>query len=150
MIRRHVAAILIALTACRGAERHVAVSDAALVIERPYVVPGAGNAPGVLYADLRAGADVDTLRGIAVADSAATLHDASMQVLRELPVSATRVTRLSPGGVHAMFAPSGRALTRGDSVLVTFTFAHRGRVTQAARVIDYADVDTATAPRPER
>jgi copper(I)-binding protein len=154
-LRYIVVAAALAVAACsrgetaRGAAADSAAAPVGMTIGRPYVVPGAGSAPGVAYVDIRGGSVADTLRALSIGGADAMLHDASMQMVSEVAVGPRTLVRLAPGGMHAMYTAAGRALARGDTVTMVLTFAHQGTLRVVARVIEYADVDTATAPRPE-
>lgn len=131
------------VAACAGTNGGVAVRSV-------FVVPGAGLAPGVLYATIdNAGAAADTLTGIEMEDgSSVMLHDnltdavgrTTMQPLQRLVVPPQGRLLLRPGGVHGMV---GRGATRPDSVRVTFWFSRGGEIAARAMVIDYAQVDSA-------
>ena len=144
------AACLVACTSC---------SPRALAIDGVVVVPGAGFAPGVLYANVEnPGGTADTLLSVdVVGATAASLHEnvtdsagrTTMRMVHHLAIPPGWRVSLSPGGVHAMIDGLRTALTRGDSVGVTFHFARAGSVAGMARVVDYTDVGGA-APRVRR
>jgi copper(I)-binding protein len=135
-----------------------------------YVVAPAGTAPAVLYAVLENHTGrADTLTTIATpAARVAELHQTvatsshehatasmpgmsghdmtsmSMRPIPALPIDANATLRFAPGGYHVMLMDPA-PLRAGDSVDVTFQFARAHQITTRARVITYADVDTATA-----
>lgn len=129
-------AFAVCLAACASAERGVAVSGV-------FVVPGAGLAPGAVYATIGNARDVgDTLVAVEMADgSPVMLHSSAMQSVQRIFVPPHGEIRLKPGGVHGMAAHVTGA--RGDSTRVTFFFSGAGQITARATVIDYAQVDSA-------
>ena len=120
-----------------------------VVVTRGYVVLPAGESPAALYATITNGTAVaDTLTGVdATLATTVVLHGSmpSMAMLAELPVAAGAIERLAPGGRHGMITGLP-ALVRGDSMTLTFRFAHAGPRVMWAHVIAYADVDTAAPP----
>lgn len=141
---------LVACLACgRGDGSRATPPVAGVVVTRGFVVLPAGESPAAFYATITNGTSVaDTLTGV-VATSAMTvlLHGAmpSMAMLDALPVAAGDSERLAPGGRHGMITGLP-ALVRGDSITLTFRFAHAGPRVVWAHVITYADVDTAAPP----
>ncbi len=125
-----------------------------LTIARPLLVPGAGYAPGVLYAviDNRT-ALTDTLVAIELRGTIVTLHasmsagggPASMAPAGHVAIPAHQSVRLAPGGLHAMVEALPAGIARGDSVAVTFRFARGGARAVFAHVVDYRDVDSLTS-----
>lgn len=133
-----------------------------------YVVAPAGSAPAVLYAVLENHTGhADTLTTITtpaarVAELHQTLatpghnpamtsmpgmqgHDMTSTYMRPvpaLPIEANATVRFAPGGYHVMLMDPA-PLHAGDSVEVTFQFTGIHPITVHARVITYADVDTA-------
>jgi copper(I)-binding protein len=145
-MRRCAAAIVAVLAACGDTTADTAD------VSRVFIVPGAGSAPGVLYATFRNTTDTpDTLMSIASqAASSIALHatsGGSMTGLTHLEIPARSVSRLAPGAAHAMIGGLQSGLTRGDTVSVTFRLAHRGALNVAARVIGYQDVDDSVRTR---
>lgn len=139
------AAAAVCVAACAGP------GDGRLTVHGAYAVPGAGLAPGVLYARIdNRTATPDTLLGIEAASAEIMLHTggdatgrAAMAMAGPIPVAARATVSLAPGGLHGMITTFPRDTHRGDSVSVTFRFARAGAIAVYARVIDYADVDTA-------
>ncbi|MBI3792293.1 MAG: copper chaperone PCu(A)C [Gemmatimonadetes bacterium] len=120
----------------------------ALTVTRAFVVLPAGESPAALYATITNGTAVaDTLVAVELAGARAMLHGPmpDMAMLDALPVAPGATERLGPGGRHGMVTGfTGHA--RGDSLAVTFRFTRVGAVVVKARVIGYADVDTAAPP----
>jgi hypothetical protein len=117
-------------------------------------VPGAGFAPGVLYARIdNPTAQADTLMGVAIGNAtSAMLHmsatDSTGRISMKAVVTAALPARgtlwLAPGGLHAMIEGLTPRPARGDSVTVAFRFARASEIRTFARVIDYSDVDSLT------
>jgi copper(I)-binding protein len=127
-----------------------------ITIERAFIVPGAGFAPGVMYADIRNDtADDDTLTRVDIpAARSAMMHESRdsagrelMSMVHALPVRAHAMSRLAPRGIHVMVDGLAETLARGDTTGVSFAFAGHGTIRATARVIDYADVDSLTRGR---
>ena len=135
-MKRTALAVAVFLAACVSVEEGVTVS-------RVFVVPGAGLAPGAVYAAIDNGGRVaDTLIGVELEDgSAVMLHDASMHLMQRVAVPARGTLWLKPGGLHGMAAHVSGA--RGDTARVTFHFTASGQIAAHAMVIDYAQVDSA-------
>jgi copper(I)-binding protein len=150
-------ALTLAAAGCAAKDRDVAPALEAVVrVERAVLVPGAGLAPAVLYADLVNRTDTpDTLTRIdadgaqsamlhgTVADSAGRV---TMHMVSFVEIPARGTARLVPGALHGMIQGLSPAPTRGDSISVTFTFVRTGAVTVAAAIIDYADVERVVRP----
>lgn len=133
------AALVVAasVVACASGEKHLAVRGV-------FVVPGAGMAPGAVYATIDNPGAADTLTSVELEDgSGVMLHDAAMQTVQRLAVPAKSQLRLKPGGIHGMVAHVAASAGRGDSVRVVFFFSAAGQITVRAAVIDYAQVDSA-------
>lgn len=149
------------LLAKRAAGAAGTVAPAASVsIERAYIVLPPGNAPAAVYFVARnPGGRADSLRTLNIdAFGTATLHEtvhdhatnvATMRAAAGIEVPARGVLRLAPGEFHGMLAMQRRP-TRGESVPITLSFARAGTITVNAKVIVYADVDTATAKQTTR
>jgi hypothetical protein len=67
-----------------------------------------------------------------------------MTSIAAVAVPAEGHARLAPGETHAMLEGLRAGLVRGDSLAVTFQFAHAGPIAVQARIIEYAQVDSAT------
>jgi copper(I)-binding protein len=139
-----VVAPLLALAACKQGPP----LPATLMVSRAFVVLPAGQSPGALYVTFVNGTvAADTLQSVALYPDVGSvmLHGKDMAMLDRLVVPSGATVRLSPGGSHGMISSLG-TLARGDSLSVTFRFARSGAVAVKARVIGYADVDTAAPP----
>lgn len=137
-------------------------------LEHALLVLPAGSSPAALYFTVRnAGARPDTLAGIAVEGAPHTsMHDerqgrmpdggmsmggmTMMTPVSFVPLPAGGEVRFAPGGLHGMIDRFDGVLRRGDSVRVTLRLASGRPVAAEARVIAYADLDTAMAPAPRR
>ncbi|MDA1081681.1 MAG: SCO family protein [Gemmatimonadetes bacterium] len=130
------------------------------VVERAYVVIPVGAGPAAIYFVARNPTSLpDTIVAIDVgAIGNASLHmtmegptsgTATMHAVDAAEVPARGMFRLSPGGYHGMIAPVTRTLVRGERLPVGVRFARAGTVRVDATVITYADLDTATAARPQ-
>lgn len=130
------------------------------------VIP-AGDAPAAMYFSVRnTGSAPDTLLALSTGvATTATMHN---QESRDMPmgpggamgammhmVSVPLVAipghselHFSPGGYHGMLEGLRQPLVRGDTVRVTLRLAHAGEVSALARIVAYADLDSATAPSP--
>ena len=122
-----------------------ASGDKSLAVRGVFVVPGAGMAPGAVYATIdNPGPGADTLTSVELEDgSLVMLHDPGMRSVQRLSVPAKSQLRLKPGGIHGMVAHVPAQAGRGDSLRVTFFFSAAGQITARATVIDYAQVDSA-------
>ena len=119
-----------------------------LTVSRVFVVLPAGESPAALYATFtNPTIAVDTLRSVELANASVMLHGPmpDMASLEALPVASGSTERLAPGGRHGMITGLGPH-ARGDSLSVRFHFAVAGTIAVKARVIAYADVDTAAPP----
>lgn len=156
-VRLALAAALASAVACTGESREPGTSSAGqLRVERAVLVPGAGLAPAVVYAEVVNATDApDTLTALRVAGAAAAmLHRSetdsaghvSMHHVASVAIAPQSTVRLAPGGLHAMVEGLSPAPVRGDSVVVTFAFARAGAREVFAAVIGYADVERATDP----
>jgi hypothetical protein len=136
---------VLVVAACVACVVACANTDAGVAVRGVFVVPGAGLAPGAVYATIdNRGAVADTLIGVEMEDgSAVMLHDTNMRSVQRLAVPANGQLRLKPGGIHGMIEHSPVRAARGNSVRVTFFFAVGGQVPARATVIDYAQVDSA-------
>ncbi len=144
----------------RGASRtdgSVAAAAPTIAVERAYIVLPPGDAPAAVYFVARnSSRRPDSLRTLAIdAFGTATLHESvhdratnvtSMRAVAAIEVPSRGALRLAPGDFHGMLAMQRRP-ARGDSVPITLAFAKSGTITVKAKVIVYADVDTATAKR---
>jgi protein SCO1/2 len=141
------------------AARSAVNAPPAVTAERAFLVAPAGASPAALYLVLRnAGAVADTLVSISAGTLGAvelheSVHDHATNRMQMRPVPGIAVpaqgaVALAPGGYHAMVGPLARRVARGDQVPITLRFARGAEVTVVGTVIAYADVDTATAPRP--
>jgi periplasmic copper chaperone A len=153
-------------TACRT-ERTINVSNV-------YVVTPAGDAPAVMYLTLTNETDhADTLVGVTTpAAQRAELHEESnamrgmmhgvmhgtpgmsdaqhvamMRSVAAIPLAPGATVRLAPGGYHVMLMQPA-AIQRGGTVPVTLRLARIGTIQATARVIGYADVDSAVGRVP--
>lgn len=136
-MRRAALVVAAGVVACASGEKNLAVRSV-------FVVPGAGMAPGAVYATVDNPGAADTLTSVELDDgSRVMLHDTAMQTVERLPIPAKGQLRLKPGGIHGMVAHVPSSATPGDSVRVTFFFSAAGQVTVWAGVIDYAQVDSA-------
>ena len=127
-----------------------------LAVERAYLVMPAGQGPAAAYFVVRNGGTTpDTVVAVDTPEAGpATMHQtrivggsASMAIADRVAVAAGASLRFAPGGYHVMVGPLVRPLVRGESLALTVRFAHGAPVTARARVITYADVDTATSAR---
>ena len=118
------------------------------------VVPAPGS-PGVVYlvvGNPTGAADrVTAVRG-AGADSAQGHRTMAMGNGMEgmapvgvLPIPPHDSVRFAPGGLHIMVFGVPASLHAGDSASVTVAFRGAGEITHWARVITYAEVDSAIA-----
>ena len=142
---RVVLLMLLTAAACSRGEPPL---PATLDVSRAFVVIPAGESPGALYATFtNTTREADTLRAVELAPGTVMLHGPmpAMAILEAIPVAAGASERLAPGGRHGMITGLG-PLARGDSLSVIFRFARSGTVAVKARVIAYADVDTAAPP----
>ena len=119
-----------------------------LGVSRAFVVVPAGESPAALYATFtNAAREADTLRAVELPPGVVMLHGPmpAMAMLDAIPVAGGATVRLAPGGGHGMISGLG-PLRRGDSLSVIFRFTRGGAIAVKARVIGYADVDTAAPP----
>lgn len=119
-----------------------------LTVSRVFVVLPAGDSPAALYATFtNPTVAADTLRSVELSTATVMLHGAmpDMAMLDALPVASGATERLAPGGRHGMITGFGPH-ARGDSLSLRFHFAVVGTIAVKARVIAYADVDTAAPP----
>ena len=128
-------------------------ATASVRVESAWIVRPAGDAPAAIYLTVVNDAAVaDTLLGIG-GDVARTitLHEpVRMAAVNAFPVAAHGTLYLAPGGAHAMAEGLYRRLQRGGRIVLTVRFSTAGAVRTAARVIDYADVDSAVLRRRQR
>ena len=96
-----------------------------------------GSQVGAGYLTIRNdGAEDDRLTGVSVDFASAQIHEMKMDKgvmqMRELPdglvIPAHKSVTLAPGGMHLMFVGLKHALTKGETVKATLTFAHAGQV----------------------
>jgi hypothetical protein len=66
-----------------------------------------------------------------------------MQPVSALPLPAHDTVKFAPGGLHIMVFGVGAGVRPGDSAAVTVRFLRAGEITHWARVITYAQVDSA-------
>jgi copper(I)-binding protein len=147
-MRRAALAALVLMGCASDAPRTLFVHDA-------FLVPGAGLAPGVLYATVtNPTARPDTLVAIESAAAASLMLHATrsdgagretMAMVPALEIPAHGSASLIPGAVHAMVDGLRPGIVPGDTATVTFRFTHGGLVQTVAKVIDYGDVDRLTA-----
>lgn len=139
--------------------------DAAFVVERAAVTLPAGGAPALVFFTVRNAGAAATLVGVEI-DAAArtTMQSTTPHRMPEgsaamgptallLPVptveiGAASALRFAPGGFTGVVEALRRPLARGDSVRLTLRLADGRSATAMARVLEYADLDTAlAAPR---
>ncbi len=143
-----IAAASAALCAVVACGRDAPPVPASLTVSRAFVVRPAGESPAALYATFtNSTTAADTLHAVELASTRIMLHGPmpDMAMLDAIPVAAGATERLAPGGRHGMITGLGPH-ARGDALTVIFRFAHGGAITATARVIAYADVDTAAPP----
>ena len=136
-----------------------ASSGPAALAVRDAVVPAApAGGTGVLYVTITGGSEPDTLLAADVPGAARTaLHEAfdagegmrGMRAVAGVPVPAGATVALAPGGTHAMLMGLSAALTPGDTLDATLTFARAGTVRVRAAV-HALDALPAAAPPPSR
>ena len=109
-----------------------------------------------IYLVVRNGAEPDTITAIDTPDlGPASMHESkataggsmSMLPVERIPVAAGAAVRFAPGGFHGMVGPLTRVIRRGDTLPLVVRFARGAAISVTARVITYADVDTATSAR---
>lgn len=148
--------------------RRAVASGPPIRVERAVFVLPIGDAPAALYFTVRnTGAAADTLVGLTVDGADKTsMHNSEqhqmpagamgmsamtmMVSVASVPVVAGGEVRFAPGGLHGMVERMRRPLTRGDTVRLTVRLARGQSVSATARVIAYADLDTAIAPTSRR
>ena len=146
--------LLVLTLGAAGACRVVPVDQGgAIGWTRGYLVTPAAGSPAVLYLWItNPTSQADTVIGVRtpVAARAEVHRDmpmgngmSHMTPVAELSVPAHDTLRFAPGGLHIMVIDLSRPIARGDSARVTVTFRRAGDVAGWARVIGYADVDTA-------
>ena len=126
-------------------------APASLTVVQVFVVPGAGFAPGALFATVRNPLpNADTLASIQLAGAKsvmlhATTRDStgreSMAMVQHLAIPPHDSVRLVPGNIHGMIEGLDRPAA-GVMIAATFQFARAGAVRADARVIGFADVDS--------
>jgi hypothetical protein len=162
MIRSAVLLTLSALSACAPdaptPEAPAASTEPAELIVRDAYVPAApAGGTGALYFTITGGPGADTLLAADLPGAAQTvLHEAfdagggmrGMRAVPGVPVPAGETVTLAPGGTHAMLVGLTAALTPGDTLDATLTFARSGSVRVRAAVKPVDELPTAPSPLP--
>lgn len=105
----------------------------------------------VYFAVANADSVADTLAAITTPiASMAMAHDqvthGGMTAMRPLPyvvIPALGSARFAPGGRHVMLEGLTRRIVAGDTIPLVLSFSHGGRVSIRARVVSYAQLDSA-------
>ena len=168
MIRSALLLALGALSACAPdaptpgtptPETPTATPEPAALAVRDAVVPAApAGGTGALYVTVTGGPEADTLLAADVPGAARTaLHEAfdagegmrGMRAVASGPVPAGATVALAPGGTHAMLMGLTAALTPGDTLDATLTFARAGtvRVRAAVRPLGALPAAASSPPR---
>ncbi len=130
-------------------------------IPRAVIVAGNGFLPPTLYLTARNVSPVaDTIVGAAVEGAASatfvrhrdhlfdanepdTSADAAQVRVARIPIDAGGVVELTHEGTYVIITPGTRPLVVGDSARVTLRFAHAPPADRVARVVEYAQLDSA-------
>jgi periplasmic copper chaperone A len=142
--------VILLISSCSGgeepaqAEREFTLPDDGIELVDAWARPGRENGVSAVYMHvLNGSADIDTLKALSSSVAGLVeLHETydrgdDMMGMREAeePFFAPRsVTSMRPGGLHVMLMQLNRALTEGDEIDVTLTFARAGEITISAVV----------------
>lgn len=140
-------------------------SHGVVVVERAIIVAGNGRVPPTLYFTVRnSGTVTDTIVGAAVEGAGGVIFarhrdhafhvadrdtsaDAAQVRVERVPLEAGTSVALEPNGTFAVITPGAHQLLAGDTALVSVRLARAPASSTYARVVEYAQLDSAlTAP----
>ncbi len=124
------------------------LKPATIETEDPWVrLPAVAGRPASGYFTLHGGATPTSLVAVSADRAIRTeMHRSmtangamTMQPVRDLPLPAHGTIRFAPGGLHLMIFGLDPAMKKGDSTILTFTFADGSRLERKAWAVGAGD-----------